>query len=171
MTSCHSTFSWNPADAWEYAKAKILLHQTDQNELSHVIHMISHMNHVTETTHPQGRLKEIYFFVSTLCLNSVKLKGISPRFYNKVYKYYKMGLVHGRKVIIHWPHAKFLPLINRSVNQPPEVIIHCWAEHSKTLCFSLFLPPNGHALKCFMHSWHWRFCLSTRLRLVDKQNL
>ena len=34
-------------------------------------------------------------------------------------------LVHGRKVIIHWPHAKFLPLINRSVNQPPEVIIHC----------------------------------------------
>ena len=34
-------------------------------------------------------------------------------------------LVHGRKVIIHWPHAKFLPLINRSVNQHPEVIIHC----------------------------------------------
>ena len=32
---------------------------------------------------------------------------------------YKHGLVHGRKVIIHWSHAKFLPLINRSVNQPP----------------------------------------------------
>ena len=37
----------------------------------------------------------------------------------------KQTLVHGRKVIIHWPHAKFLPLINISVNQPPEVIIHC----------------------------------------------
>ena len=37
----------------------------------------------------------------------------------------KRSLVHGRKVIIHWPHVKFLPLINRSVNQPPEVIIHC----------------------------------------------
>ena len=34
-------------------------------------------------------------------------------------------LVHGRKLISHWPRAKFLPLFNRSVNQPPEVIIHC----------------------------------------------
>ena len=44
-------------------------------------------------------------------------------------------------------------------------------EHSKTLSFSLFLPPNSHALKCFMHSWHWRFSLSSRLRPDDKQNL
>ena len=38
---------------------------------------------------------------------------------------YYWDLVHGRKLIIHWPRAKFLPLINRSVNQPLEVIIHC----------------------------------------------
>ena len=37
----------------------------------------------------------------------------------------KDNLVHGRKLIIHWPRAKVPPLINRSVNQPPEVIIHC----------------------------------------------
>ena len=37
--------------------------------------------------------------------------------------YINETLVHGRKLVIHWPRAKFLPLINRSVNQPPEVII------------------------------------------------
>ena len=58
-------------------------------------------------------------------------------------------LVHGRKLIIHWPRAKFLPLINRSVNQPLEVIIHCWTEHSKTLFFSLFLPPKRPCTKMF----------------------
>ena len=62
--------------------------------------------------------------------------------------YYKY-LVHGRKLIIHWPRAKFLPLIKRSVNQPPEVIIHCWTEHSKTLFFSLFLPPKRPCTKMF----------------------
>ena len=47
---------------------KFLLHQTDQNRLSHV------------------RPQEVYFLVSTLSLNSVKLKGVSSRFYNKTYK-------------------------------------------------------------------------------------
>ena len=45
---------------------KFLLHQTDQNGLSHVI-----------------RPQEIYLLVSTLWLNSVKLKGVSSRFITK----------------------------------------------------------------------------------------
>ena len=45
---------------------KFLLHQTDQNGLSHVI-----------------RPQEVYLLVPTLWLNSVKLKGISSRFYKK----------------------------------------------------------------------------------------
>ena len=48
---------------------KFLLHQTDQNELSHVI-----------------RPQEVYLLVPTLRLNSVKLKGVSSCFYNKTYK-------------------------------------------------------------------------------------
>ena len=47
---------------------KFLLHQTDQNGLSHVI-----------------RPQEDYLLVPTLWLNSVKLKGVSSRFYNKTY--------------------------------------------------------------------------------------
>ena len=47
---------------------KFLLHQTDQNGLSHVI-----------------RPQEVYLLVPTLWLNSVKLKGVSSRFYNKTY--------------------------------------------------------------------------------------
>ena len=46
-----------------------MLHQTDQNGLSHVI-----------------RPHEVYLLVPTLWLNSVKLKGVSSRFYNKTYK-------------------------------------------------------------------------------------
>ena len=42
---------------------KFLLYQTDQNVLSHVM-----------------RLQELYLLVSTLWLNSVKLKGVSSRF-------------------------------------------------------------------------------------------
>ena len=45
---------------------KFLLHQTDQNGLSHVI-----------------RQQEVYLLVSTLWLNSVKLKGVSSRFKTK----------------------------------------------------------------------------------------
>ena len=48
---------------------KFLLHQTDQNGRSHVI-----------------RPQEVYLLVHTLWLNSVKLKGVSSRFYNKAYK-------------------------------------------------------------------------------------
>ena len=48
---------------------KFLLHQTNQNGLSHVI-----------------RPQEVYLLVPTLWLNSVKLKGVSSRFYNKTYK-------------------------------------------------------------------------------------
>ena len=48
---------------------KFLLHQTDQNGLSQVI-----------------RPQEVYLLVPTLWLNSVKLKGVSSRFYNKTYK-------------------------------------------------------------------------------------
>ena len=48
---------------------KFLLHQTHQNGLSHVI-----------------RPQEVYLLVSTLWLTSVKLKGVSSRFYNKTYK-------------------------------------------------------------------------------------
>ena len=50
---------------------KFLLHQTDQNGLSHVI-----------------KPQEVYLLVSTstLWLNSVKLKDVSSRFYNKTYK-------------------------------------------------------------------------------------
>ena len=47
---------------------KFLLHQTDQNGLSHVI-----------------RPQEVCLLVPTLWLNSVKLKGVSSRFYNKTY--------------------------------------------------------------------------------------
>ena len=48
---------------------KFLLHQTNQNRRSHVI-----------------RPQEVYLLVPTLWLNSVKLKGVSSRFYNKTYK-------------------------------------------------------------------------------------
>ena len=55
---------------WETSLVtKFLLHQTDQNGLSHVI-----------------RPQEVYLLVPTLWLNSVKLKGVSSRFYNKTYK-------------------------------------------------------------------------------------
>ena len=46
-----------------------MLHQADQNGLSHVI-----------------RPQEVYLLVPTLWLNSVKLKGVSSRFYNKTYE-------------------------------------------------------------------------------------
>ena len=48
---------------------KFLLLPTDQNGLSHVI-----------------RPQEVYLLVPTLWLNSVKLKGVSSRFYYKTYE-------------------------------------------------------------------------------------
>ena len=39
-------------------------------------------------------------------------------------------LVHGQELIIHWPRVKFLPCINRSVYQRPEVFVHgCFVVH------------------------------------------
>ena len=58
-----------------------------------------------------------------LCDTSLALARSSP---TRRYTGY-IRLVHGRKVIIHWPHAKFLPLINPRPDRggvgatPPEV--------------------------------------------------
>ena len=83
-----------------------LLHQTDQNELSHVIHVRSQVSHVTKTPHPQWRQQEVYLFVSTLLLNSVKLKGISSRFFCK----------NIRRQMIHQHHYRLRNTTNILLN-------------------------------------------------------
>ena len=53
---------------------------------------------------PHGRRQEVYLLVSTLWLNSVKLKGVSSRFYNKTYEdkwYIKIIIVYAFRNITH----------------------------------------------------------------------
>ena len=57
----------------------------------------------------------------------------------------KVILVHGRKLIIHWPRAKFLPFINWSVSPPPEVIIRAlqWSGNPYGNGYGLEMDGNG----------------------------
>ena len=63
LPTFHNTISCYGQDSyrwgWETSHVtKFLLHQTDQNGLSHVI---SHVSHVTKTPHPHGRPWEVYY--------------------------------------------------------------------------------------------------------------